>query len=183
MLDKVLQKHAERVEKQQYGNVRYWSIRIPQRPMREGGPALRQPLPCFGIVGDYLLLSDSMLAFQEAVVTSTDLERGLSRSLDFKLIAEKIKRQPGGDAPGAIQFSRAEEGLRFWYDLAASEESKRRLSQQAAGNQFFGALDKALNDNPLPPFSVLAQYVAPGGGMLVNDEMGLHYMTFTLKRQ
>jgi hypothetical protein len=30
---------------------------------------------------------------------------------------------------------------------------------------------------------VLAQYLAPGGAMLVSDEMGLHYMSFTLKRQ
>ena len=42
---------------------------------------------------------------------------------------------------------------------------------------------KILKDNPLPAFSVLAKYFAPGGGMMVNDETGIHYMTFTLKRK
>ena len=46
-----------------------------------------------------------------------------------------------------------------------------------------GALDQALRDNPLPPFEVIAEYMAPGGGMLVSDPTGIHYMTFGLKRQ
>jgi hypothetical protein len=44
-------------------------------------------------------------------------------------------------------------------------------------------LNQALSQNPLPPFAVLAEYMAPAGGMIVNDETGIHYMTFTLKRQ
>jgi hypothetical protein len=180
-LDKVLQKYADRVEKQRYGVVNYWSIRVPRPPMRENAPPLRQQQPCVGIVGDYLLMTDSLLAFQEAVVTASDPSRGLANSLDFKLIASKIKRQPGGDAPGAIQFSRPEEGMRFWYDLALSEETKRRL--ESADNNFFRSVDQALKDHPLPPFEVLAQYLAPGGGMIVNDDTGIHYSTFTLKRK
>src|SRR5690606_35126230 len=34
----------------------------------------------------------------------------------------------------------------------------------------------------LPPFAVVAKYLAPSGGFLVDEETGLHYMTFTLSR-
>jgi hypothetical protein len=73
--------------------------------------------------------------------------------------------------------------MRFWYDLAMSENTRQRLSERADRNRFFGTLNQALKDNPLPPFSVLAEYLAPGGGMIVSDETGIHYMTFTLKRK
>ena len=182
--DKIVQKHSQHLEKQRFGNVTYWSAKVGQQmPKGDKGPALRQPTPCFGIVGNYLIFSDSPLALQECVLNSGDSTRGLANSLDYKLIASKIKRQPGGDAPGMVQFSRPEEGMRFWYDLAAAEDTKRRLTKQAENNGFFRSVDQALKDHPLPPFSVLEQYFAPGGGMMVNDETGLHYMTFTLKRQ
>ena len=73
--------------------------------------------------------------------------------------------------------------MRFWYDMALSENTQKRLSEQAARGGFFRSVDEALKNNPLPPFEVLAQYLAPGGGMLVSDESGIHYSSFTLKRK
>jgi hypothetical protein len=144
---------------------------------------IRQPLPCIGIINDYVIFTDSMKAFQELVTSTTNPDRSLSTSLDFKLIASKVRRQPGGDAPGAVVFSRPEEGMRFWYDMANAENTRKRLADQAGKNRAFGALDQALRDNPLPPFEVIAEYMAPAGGMLVSDPTGIHYMTFGLKRQ
>ena len=179
VLDQVVARFGQNLEKQRFGSVSYWSIKVPQR--QQDRPNLRQPSPCFGVIGDCLVFSDSMGAFRECVLTSSDLSRGLANSLDYKLIASKIKRQPGGDAPGMVQFSRPEEGMRFWYDLATADTTKQALASQAEDNRFFGSLDKALKDTPLPPFAVIAQYLAPGGGMMVNDETGLHYSSFTLK--
>jgi hypothetical protein len=181
VLQKVLQRHASLVEKQRYGMFDYWLLKTPGG-RRELGPNLRLPMPCVGIIGDSLVLTDSLKAYQEAVTAQTNPDNNLASSLEFKLIASKIRRQRGGDAPAALQFSRPEEGMRFWYDLAMSENTRQRLSERADRNRFFGTLNQALKDNPLPPFAVLAEYLAPGGGMIVNDETGIHYMTFTLKR-
>jgi hypothetical protein len=181
VLEKVMHKYGDRVERQIFGRIDYWSVKNVRQRQREGGPELRQPLPCIGIVGDTLLMTDSLKAFQEAITAQSDPQRSLQSALDFKLIASKIKRQRGGDAPGAIQFQRPEEGLRFWYDLAQAQSTRDRLSRQASRNRFFGAVDQALKDNPLPPFSVLAEYMAPGGGLVVNDDTGIHYSTFNLK--
>jgi hypothetical protein len=183
ILEKVVQKYSDKMERQQYGDITYWSIKGAKQKQREGRADLREPLPCVGIINDYLVTTDSLAAFQEAVTAQSNPDRSLSTSLDFKLIASKIRRLPGGDAPGAVIFQRPEEGLRFWYEMATAEQTKKRLSEQAGKNRFFGSVDQALKDNPLPPFSVLAEYMAPGGGLLVNDPTGIHYTTFTLKRK
>jgi hypothetical protein len=181
VLEGIVGKFQDNLERQRFGAVSYWSIKVPQR--QADNPNLRQETPCFGLIGDYVVASNSMAAFRECVLTSSDLSRGLANSLDYKLIASKIKRQQGGNAPGLVQFNRPEEGLRFWYDIATADNTKQLLARQSDNNQFFGTLDKALKDHPLPPFSVLSQYMSPGGGMMVNDETGLHYSSFTLKRK
>jgi len=83
----------------------------------------------------------------------------------------------------ALRNGRPEEALRFVYELARADTTKKGLENAAENNPFLKNVDKALKDNPLPAFSVLAKYFAPGGGMMVNDETGIHYMTFTLKRK
>jgi hypothetical protein len=40
-----------------------------------------------------------------------------------------------------------------------------------------------MDKNPLPPFSVLQKYFAPQGSMVIDDETGIHFMDFTLKRK
>jgi hypothetical protein len=185
VFEKIMQKHSGFLERQRYGTVDYWSAKnaLQPRRQREGGPQRRQPLPCFGIINDYLVFTDSLQAFQEAVTSKTNPEQSLNASLDFKLIASKIRRQPGGDAPGAMQFTRPEEGLRYWYDLVNAEDTRRRLGQGAENNAFLGSLQQALKNHPLPPFEVISEYMAPGGGVITNDDTGIHYTTFTLKRK
>ena len=185
-MDRVLEKFSDNLTKETFGGTTYWKIKMPpeaiQQP-QEGQLALRQPDPCVALVGDYVLISDSSAALKEAIVTSSDPTKSLANELDYKLIASKIKRQVGGDAPGFVQFTRPEEGLRFWYNLANADDTRQGLAGQARDNPFFRDIDRALKDNPLPPFSVLQQYLAPGGGMIVNDETGIHYSSFTLRRK
>lgn len=196
-MDKVLERFAENLEKKSYAGTAYWTIKLPEGQGRRGpfgrpldnpdeagnGPNLRQPDPCFCLLGEYVLITDSSAALQAAINAHNDPSRSLKNELDYKLIASKIKRQVGGDAPGFVQFARAEQGMRFWYDMATAEDTKRQLARGAQDNPFFQDVEKAMKDNPLPPFSVLAKYFAPGGGMMVNDETGFHYMSFTLRRK
>ncbi len=208
-LQKFVEKHAENIEKKHYAGTTYWSVKLPEGAQRgafvrrgpfgarirgagdprrddgeqQAGPALRRPDPCLAIVGDYLVGSDSFAALQAAINTHNDPTRRLATELDYKLIASKIKRQIGGDAPGFVQFARPEEGLRFWYDMAQAEDTRNMLARGAENNPLLADVDQALKDNPLPPFSVLAKYLAPSGSMMVSDETGYHMMSFTLKRQ
>ena len=73
--------------------------------------------------------------------------------------------------------------MRSFYELATSPMARQRLEELAQTNRRAGRLHEALRDNPLPPFATIAKYLAPGGGMLVNDASGLHYTTFSLRRE
>jgi hypothetical protein len=178
-----------RLEPKSYAGVDYYrsppAIRRSRGQDNEGGarPEIREPTPCFGIVGDYLLATDSEKFFQQAILAKKDRGQGLAGELDFKLIAGKIARQPGGEQPGLISFTRPEEGLRNLYEIAGSQQTRDWLGNRSESNQALKAINQALQDNPLPPFAVVQKYLAPGGAVLVNDESGFHHTAFTLKRE
>ncbi|QDU26943.1 hypothetical protein ETAA8_20270 [Anatilimnocola aggregata] len=180
--DKLREKFKENLEEKAYAGVTYYAIKTPP-PANEPPANLRRPDPCIATLGDYLILTDSSQAIQQAIITHSQPGTSLAAELDYKLIASKIRRQNGGETPGLVRFTRPEVGMKLLYDLAQSEDTQGMLSRQAESNQFFGRLEKAMKDNPLPPFSVIARYFAPGGAMIVNDETGFHYTDFTLKRK
>jgi len=66
------------------------------------------------------------------------------------------------------------------YELATSPATRDRLED--VEHPVLQALRSALKDRPLPPFSEIAKYLAPGGAMLTYDELGLHHIGFTLSR-
>ncbi len=207
VLEKVMAKFPEALEPQAYGGVNYWRSKIDPRPRRRNRPAgdaqpaggdrpagERPPRdietvlnvdarPCIAIYDDYLLVADRESILQHCIAAKSEGGKGLAGELDYKLIASKIKRQPGGDTPGLVTFDRPEEGLRMLYDVATAEATKQSLGRAAERNDFFKAIDGALKDKPLPPFAVIAKYLAPSGGMVTTDETGFHYTGFVLKRK
>jgi hypothetical protein len=181
-LAKVIEQFPQRVEAATHGSATYYRVSIERGRRNNLDESIaRRPQPCVGIVGDYLLLTDSEKLFQEAVATKNDATRSLASELDFKLIHNKIKRQLGARQPAMIAFQRPEEGFRLMYDLATSPDMQGRLGEFE--NPVARALSSALDDQPLPAFSVLAKYLAPSGAMLIQDETGLHYTSFSLRRE
>lgn len=182
VFDKLREKFADNLEKKSYANKTYYAMKLPERN-DEQPSNLRRPDPCICLLGDYLIVTDSSQALEAAITTASSPGKSLATELDYKLIASKIRRQVGGETPGMLQFTRPETGMKLLYDLAQSNDTKNLLARQAEGNQFLGRLEKAMNNNPLPPFSVIAKYFAPAGAMMSNDETGFHYTGFTLKRK
>jgi hypothetical protein len=180
--EKIMAKYPERIEKKSFGGTAYWAISLPEPPNAADQPEnIRRPEPCFAIVGDYLLATDSA-KFLEHCVKTVSTGKTLANEVDYKLVASKIARQAGGKQPGLVQFSRPEEGLRVIYDLINNDTTKRNLARQAENNEVFKRLEDSLKAHPLPPFKVIAKYFAPAGAMMTQDETGFHYMSFTLKR-
>ncbi len=189
VFDKVIDRLGERLEKDAYAGKTYYRFVLPQRRNRrvaeDGQPrpeAPPRPRPCMALLGNYVILADRAGAIEHAIKTSRDDSLSLATSLDFKLIAAKAERQSGGTAPAMLNFNRPEEGLRFVYDLATTDDNRANLRRRAENNQFFGTLNKALEDNPLPSFEHLRDYLAPGGAVLIDEPTGLHYVSFTLRR-
>ena len=175
---------SQQLPKRIHRGVTYYEFPARRRPPQQLDEALiRQPKPCMVILGDHLLLSDSTECLKAAIDNKKNPANSLSEELDYKLIASKIQHLAGSARPSMIAFQRPEESMRSFYDLATSPTTRRQLEEAAKNQPFFRALNDALKQNPLPPFSQLAKYMAPGGGILISDETGLHYTTFALKRE
>lgn len=184
-LETLIAKAGPQMTRETFAGVTYFraSVRTPPQAEAPRRPLLRQPDPAVAIMDDYLLLSDSTDLLKQAIVAKGDSSQSLADQLEFRLVASKIRRQPGGERPGLIAFDRPEEALRLWYDIATADTTRQRLSQGAENNQFFRTVNDALRDHPLPPFAVLARYLAPSGSLLTDDESGMHYVSFTLRRK
>jgi hypothetical protein len=189
LLAKVVAKYEGQLEAKEFGGVTYYRVLTPggdsaeETPAPDGPPRPPRPRPCFAIVGNDLVIADRPSALEKAIATAADPGASLGGSIEFKLIVSKLGRLPGGKAPGMFSFSRPEEGYRYWYEMATSEATRERLARQAERNPFFAALNKALEEHPLPPFAVFQQYLAPGGAIITSDERGFHYTGFTLRRK
>lgn len=147
------------------------------------GSAMRRPELCIAMVDDYLVLADSKFMMRQVADCQSGNKPPLKDALEFQLISDRISAHLQGKECAALNYARPEESLQLFYELARDPKNRDRLRAVADNNGFFKALLAALEKHDLPPFSVISKYLAPGGGFLVDDETGLHYMSFSLRRE
>ncbi|PHS14012.1 MAG: hypothetical protein COA78_06430 [Blastopirellula sp.] len=182
----------DNLEKKSFATFSYYQTILQDRPLPDDADEDRRqrtqraramrPQPCFGIVGDFLFVTDRPGLMEHVMKTKRNVTDRLADDLSFKLMLSKLQHQAGERSIGMLTFSKPEQALRMWYDMAQAESTTQLLDSQAENNQFFGALSKTMKDNPLPPFSVVSKYMAPSGSIMINDETGIHFMGFSLKR-
>ncbi len=167
--------------RQSFSGKEYYQERRESRNRNPDAPP--RPRPCFGILGDYFIFTDHASLFEKVIATGDTPADSLGTALDYRLVASKIVRRTGGKKPALLGFQRPDEAMRFLYDLAVADRTRERLRGMAEGNPFFKSLNSALEAHPLPPFEVIQRYFAPGGSALIDDETGLHYTAFELRRK
>lgn len=144
-----------------------------------------RPLPVkisVAIVDDCVLIANRPEYLERAIVSRSSSSKLLKDELEFKLVASKARRQPGGRTPAYFSFNRPEEGMRMAYELVTAEKTRESLGNAAENNPFLGRINQALEDNPLPPFAKLREYLAPTGSIMSVDDNGIHYIGFGLRR-
>jgi hypothetical protein len=149
-------------------------------------PDPRRPLDhvCFGILDDYLVIGSLPPIYEKTLLTAAEGKTSLADEPDFKLVMSKIQRVSSDVPPALITFERDDESLRYLYELAQSERVRKGLQRGAEGNnRFLKSINSALESHPLPPFETLRQYLSPSGTIITDDETGIHYMNFGLKRK
>ena len=181
LLDEIASKSKGELARQSVSGKDYYQVAAAARMRRPDAPS--RPLPCFAVFNDYLILATHQSLFEKVVATAEKPDQSLAAALDYKLVATRLARRSGGKKAAMLGFQRPDEGIRFVYEMALSERTRQQLKTQADRNPLFKTLDAALEQHPLPPFEVLQRYLAPGGSMLVDDETGLHYTNFTLRRK
>ena len=144
---------------------------------------IRTPEICVAFVDDYLIVSDSKYMMGQVADCLSGSTNRLVDALDFQLISDRITAQLQNKECSALTYSRPEESLQLFYELARDTKNVERLRANSENNGFFKALLAGLDKRELPPFSVIAKYLAPSGGFLVDEDTGMHYMTFSLRRE
>lgn len=196
-LTTILENEEDRFEERDYKGVTYFfdteapdleaqrreRIEARQGDVDRARIGLRSPQPCIGLLDDYIVATDSEALLKKVIETKSDPKNSLSKDLEYKAVAAKIRRHSKGGKPGMIRFERPDEALRNLYEVATADETRATLTGAAENNRFFKSLDSALTEHPLPDFKVLKKYMAPTGAMLTNDDTGFHYMLFALKRE
>ncbi len=180
------------VEKKNFGDATYYSANVGNAPIPEDVPEDRRrrmenrralrPEPCFGLIGDFLFFADRPGIVEHIAMThGGDIPR-LADDLSFKLVLNQLQEQAGERKLAMVSFARPEESLRMIYELVQADSTRNFISQRAERNDFFNNLQGNLEANPLPDFNVISKYLAPSGSIMVDDETGLHWVGFTLKR-
>jgi hypothetical protein len=175
--DKIVQRFGGAIDKKTFSGVTYYKM-AGERTADD-----IRPQPCFAMLNDWVLVADRPGVLEHILARRDDPSDNLATALDYKLIASKIARQPGGAKPGMLSFSRPNEGWKYLYDLATSDKTRNTLRDRSANNPVLGTLNQGLEKNPLPPWEAIARYLAPEGAMITDDDSGLHYMQFALRRK
>lgn len=166
------------------GNIRgidYYQAQPPR--FRDVPPESRPPLPCVAVLDDYLIIAQSEDFLRKLISTYEGTGERLADSIDYAIVSRRLMRQAGGREPSVVLVNRPEESFRYLYDLATSDATNQWLQESAQNNRFLKNVGSALDKNPLPPFEVLSKYLAPSGGVVVDDDTGFHYVGVTLRRE
>jgi hypothetical protein len=143
---------------------------------------IRLPQPAFCVLGNEWIASDSLTAIEEAISFYSGGDGPLSDSIEFKLVQDRIKAQTKNADMSIMAYQRPEEGMRLMYDLATDPDNISSLEEMSENNPFFQAIVAALKGKKLPPFEVISKYLAPGGAFIIDEETGLHYTGFSMRR-
>jgi hypothetical protein len=143
---------------------------------------IRLPEPSFTMLDNELLMADSIEAIKQAIETSKSTDGLLSDAIEFKLVRDRINKQIDASQSSIMLYQRPEEQMRVMYDLAADKSNVNRLRDMSKNNPLFTALVKALDNHQLPPFEQIAKYLSPSGAFVIEEENGLHYTAFGMRR-
>ncbi len=180
-LKTVIGKFPELFEERHFGNVTYYAItpkRLKDKPEDE-----RPANPFVAIMDGYLFIGTSTQQFERCIAARDGTEDRLIDSDDYARTKAVIGRETAGTTPVMFMIGRFEETVRQWYDLLASPRTRDLMNEHKEKNPFLAALAETLEEHQLPPFEVLAPYLAPGGGIIYDTDTGYHGISFTLRNK
>ncbi len=179
LLAKLADRFPEQMNRQDEGNVVVYAGRQP--PADRFPENLRRPEPRLALLGDQILFTDSSSFLQRAIRAHGGAQPRLTGVPEYDLVAGEVGGKLDGQPPFLFSFSRAQEMLRQFYEMAAAPEMKASLARQAENNPGMARLSEIMNKHDLPPFDVLSKYFAPGGSFAYDSPTGIHYTTFNLR--
>ncbi|HEX5471208.1 MAG TPA: hypothetical protein VFW73_04950 [Lacipirellulaceae bacterium] len=185
-LKTVVAKFPELFEEVHFGKASYYAI-MPQK-LKDQPEADRAANPFVAIMDGYLFVGTSRQQFERCISARDGTADRLIDSDDYVRTSAVIGRETGGMAPVVFTMNRPEESFHQWYDLLTTPELREKLGEvnvkgKKIRNPVFATLLEMVDAQQLPPFEVIAQYFAPGGGILYDTDSGYHGISFTLRNK
>jgi hypothetical protein len=180
-LKTVVAKFPDKFEEQHFGNITYYSVMA--KDLKKLPEDDRPASPFVGIMDGYLFVGTSINQFERCIATRDGTEDRLVDSPDYARATAVLTRETAGTKPVLFSVGRFEESVRQWYDLLTSPKTREKINAGKDKNPFLAALAETLEEKQLPPFEVLAPYLAPGGGIIYDTDSGYHGISFTLRNK
>ena len=138
----------------------------------------RIPNPCFAIIGDCLLMSDSTAAFEMAAATEKGENEPLRNDEDFVKMAEQMTRLLGTDMPVALSYSQPKHQFEQLLQYGNADSTKSFISSQSESSEFWKVVKGVMDDHDLPSMDVMKKYIVPQGWFVTSDDTGYHLLWF-----
>ncbi|MCS7237242.1 MAG: DUF3352 domain-containing protein [Thermoguttaceae bacterium] len=171
LLRRVVERLGERVSTENFGQFEYYHMERPR-----GNEQVY-----FGVVGSWVLATNQKTVYQLAVSAWEGTVGTLAQTKEFQAIAARIDERVDPLSLGMVRFENSRENMRFLFELAQSEEGRKLLEEAAGRDRGARAIRNLINRRGLPPFSVVEPYLVPQGSVLISDESGLHFLTFSFR--
>ncbi len=183
LLRHVVQKHAARFMRREFSGIVYYEMIRPDPPVDQPQRRRRPTSPCVGILDDTLIIADREALFKTVAMTQAGGMKRLSEAKDFETMMAEMGQLTGGSDPVMVRFQRPAERTEAWYEPIRQQKQAEEADRPRRARGPFGGLERTLRNHTLPPFDALRKYFPPGGAVLIDDDAGLHYTGFTLKRE
>ena len=159
-----------------------------RRRIKSSEPEVRMDMrvesPQMAIFGDCLVISiDSNDLMQTMIDTFQGEGERLIDDQNYARIADESRRLLGNELPMANFYSDPKRQLKWFLELANTDQTKEVLNSMAKDNKYVSGVMQRLDENPLPEFDQLERYFSQSGGYMSDDDTGLHMLFFTLKSE
>jgi hypothetical protein len=180
-LKSVMAKFPDKFEERHFGDVTYYAL-LPEW-LTKMDEEDRPFEPFVALMDGFVFVGGSCQQFERCVAARDGTVDRLVDSDDYARTSEVVGRETTGTTPAMFSMSRYEETMHQWYGLATSERTRELIDENKEGNRFLSAIADALDQHELPPFEVLAPYLAPSGAILYDTDNGYHAIGFTLRNE
>jgi hypothetical protein len=147
---------------------------VPNQPNPAGARQFKGPI-------SVAVAKETVFVSSEPTLLEQILRGGGPSLSDSSVYQSVAKEFP--DKVSSVTFVRPEEQARVSYDMVKSGQFEKALEGAAvAGGPDFGDVGKLIDKDKLPDFSIFAKYLSQGGGYGIQEEDGLTFTSFSLRK-
>ncbi len=190
-------------QQKEHGDIKFWGVseeavnRGEERKNRERGerkenaPEREQDVDSgtfniridnqsLGIIGDQLVLSDSVESFKFAVDTFNGKQIPLADDKEFQEHVDTMTKLLKTELPAAVFYFDSPREVGAYLKMLEEGNFTEVLAAMAEDNEsvFLGDVKAAIDDNGFPKIEDVEDFLSTSGGFITTDDSGYHLLFF-----